>query len=173
MPRKLGTPQDVDIGKLPSTATLPSVGRGEGVGTDFQIGVVPGSEDDTTLNKNAKEQESTVEDLDDHREAAELDHPIGSVKAKHLENQLRSLLESFVQGDNLAHLNETLDIAGDLNVSDDLDVSGDATVDTLTVTTLINDVYGSSSGPAEHHIYIDDDAPTSGDGTDGDIWFEY
>ena len=37
----------------------------------------------------------------------------------------------------------------------------------------IDDVIVDGTSNTGKTVYIDDDAPTSGDGADGDVWFEY
>lgn len=117
---------------------------------------VPGSEQDQSFSeeKNPEIEES----LEKHAKAAELDHPQSCVKLKHLEEQLRALLENFVQGDNKAVLNEDLELNGDLILDGDIEGGG---------------LFGDSTSGADHKIFISDSAPGAGDGSDGDLWFEY
>lgn len=76
--------------------------------------VIPGSEDDETFAEDSDEVGVKSGELEEHRGAAEIDHPMGSVKLKHLEGAVRALLENLVQGDDVAELGETFKIVGDL-----------------------------------------------------------
>lgn len=68
--------------------------------------VIPGSEQDDTFGDETHEEKAARLSLDEHTKAAELDHPQGSVQLRHLETQVRALLEALIQGDDEAVFRE-------------------------------------------------------------------
>ncbi len=72
----------------------------------FSSLIVPGSKQDETLIPNLDHFPADQGDLEEHAKAAELDHPQGSVTTKHLEPQIRALLEALIQGDDEAVFRE-------------------------------------------------------------------
>ena len=101
---------------------------------EFTDLTVPGSEQDDSYQADPDTLPVPSNDLEEHKKAADIDHPPGSVHLKHLETQVRALLEAFIQGDNEAVVREDVtfekdvDVQGDISVAGGLDVAGDVDV---------------------------------------------
>lgn len=98
----------------------------------------------TPVSQFDKTRGATEGDLREHKSAQVLDHPLGSVKIKHLEAPLRTLLENILQGDD-----GNIYISSNATIDGTLDITSSATLGgrlSITGTTQPLRLYSSQSG---------------------------
>lgn len=117
MPRETAPRTDIEIGVPPEIEEQFAQQAPE----DF---VIPGSEEDETYSPDPSHEPAPQKNLETHIKAADLDHPQGSVKLKHLEEQVRALLEALIQGDNKAVFREKVEMENNLDVATQMGNSG-------------------------------------------------
>lgn len=150
---------------------MPKRGSDSGVdigGADLLIDSSTDTTDEEYIEDEVLTDEEVVgESLEEHKGAAYLDHPKGSVKLEHLENRIRSLLEQMVQDydEDSTHFAQDalfdggitvkgaisvaldsifsadLDVSGDLGVGGDLTVTGKGTFGKEVIVTTYDQPY--------------------------------
>ena len=164
MARQLNFREDEDIGKLTQQG---QEYWNQGIDEDL---VLPGSEDDESGYLTEEKQPADMKSLEDHRGAAELDHPMGSIRLRHFEATVRALLENLSQGNDKAILQEALDILGDLLVEGTITSQGTITAEgdlivngnLIGVSTDYVDGHFTATGRVGHSIASKWDIRTDG-----------